>query len=70
MPEQALAELKGPVDLRWLRTVTGTLASMMLGVGMVSDAFWRECLGTLKERGWQSPLKRHIRARLLLLLVS
>lgn len=53
-----------------MRQVIRGLASMMTGTGKTSNGFWQVVVYHMKLQGWRSPLKRHIMARLLLLMAT
>ena len=57
-------------DIKFMRQVTCALASMMTGTGKTSGGFWEVVVYHMKLQGWRSPLKRHITARLLLLMAT
>jgi hypothetical protein len=50
--------------------VIGAYASVVLGTAKTSGKFWLRVLQGVKQVGWRSPLRRHIKARLLLLLMQ
>lgn len=57
-------------DSGYMRQVISGLASMMTGTGKTSGGYWEAVVYHMKLQGWRSPLKRHIKARLLLLMAT